>query len=693
MPRARRHREAEPRGAAETGRRQPGAEVEAGASHSRAAFSPQGALALQRTIGNQAVAELIATQRASGPAAAASEVADVLDQPGSPLDTPLREEMEARLDADFSTVRVHDGVTARRSAADVGARAYTSGEHIVIGEGGGDRHTIAHELEHVKQQRLGPVAGSDNGAGLSVSDPSDAFERAAEATATAALAGPVPDRGAAAAVQRAPARGYGGDPRGFAVQRARISDVRPGLSQAETSAITNWLASTELDVPVSIPTGNPGTRSATANSGRASDPRLHPDLRLATITWDQLLRGTPVRMAYGVRDVYVTPNSGDSLGAAVRDLMELQGLSQIADDPVLQPFTDALMNWLVHQRGNRGGDLEVVTTATTSDAGPGARVVMGGRPGWDDTANEIVTADDEDRRHIIAWHTLRDAFQNVFDQALAPGEGIRDRMRRLNDVLVAESTWSELDAAESETGSAGDVEMTSAPQSQEGGSSSQHSAMSGVVTGRSPSPSVSETSSTTSEGLRSRLTETITRVMALLSNNPYNLWAGESLANQSINRVGQQLSARLGQFEDDDELIEEVRRRAAEGADNANQDQNVWTRVRDTLEGVAAADARTFIQSIVDSFDIDIPVTGEDETSSTYGSLADQAAVVRNVLATGLAQEVLQMSGGTLPDDFDDLIAHVGDWLRRYLRPQTLQTGMNRGRRLVGARSQQGETS
>ncbi|MFF6931296.1 eCIS core domain-containing protein [Streptomyces californicus] len=145
MPRARGHREAEPRAAAETGRRQPGAEVEAVAPHGGTALSPLNAMALQRTIGNRAVAGLIAA-----PAAPASEVADVLAQPGSPIDTPLREEMEARLDADFSTVRVHDGLTARRSAAEVDARAYTSGEHIVIGEGGGDRHTIAHELEHVK---------------------------------------------------------------------------------------------------------------------------------------------------------------------------------------------------------------------------------------------------------------------------------------------------------------------------------------------------------------------------------------------------------------------------------------------------------------------------------------------------------------------------------------------------------------
>ncbi|MFJ6889606.1 DUF4157 domain-containing protein [Streptomyces californicus] len=690
MPRARGHRENEPQAAAETRQRQPGAEVEAVAPHGRTALSPQNAMALQRTIGNQAVAELITAQRAFGPAAPASEVADVLAQPGSPIDTPLRQEMEARLDADFSTVRVHDGVTAQRSAAEVDARAYTSGEHIVIGESGGDRHTIAHELEHVKQQRLGPVAGSDNGAGLSVSDPSDAFERAAEATARAALVGPVPDRGAAAAVQRAPTRGYGGSPRGLAVQRAQISDVEPNLSPADASAITRWLAETKLNVPVSMPSGKPSTRSATVHSGRANDPQLNETSREAAITWDQLLDGTQVCMAYGSRDVYVKPHSGASLRAAQKKLEELQ--KEFTDDPVMRPFTESLMRWLVHQQGKRGGDLKVVTTATPSDAGPGARVVMGGRPGWNDTANQIITAHDEDRRHIIAWHTLRDAFRKVFDKALAPGEDIHGRMRQLNDVLEAESTWAELDAVESETGSVGDVEMTSAPQSQEGGSN-QHSAMSDVATGRSPSPSVSETSSANSERLRSRLTETITQAMALLSNNPYNLWAGESLANQSINRVGQQLSDRLEQFHDDDKLIEEVRGRAADGAAKVNQDQNVWTRVRDTLEGVAASDARELIQAIVDTCDIDIPVTGEDETSRTYGGLADQAAAVHNILANGLAQEVLQMSAGTLPDDFNDLIAHVGNWLRRYLRPQTLQTGISQGRRLVGERSQQGEES
>ncbi|MFH8717306.1 DUF4157 domain-containing protein [Streptomyces zaomyceticus] len=136
-------------------------------------------------------------QQSEQPTVQRSTVHDVLAGTGRPLDTPLREEMEARLGADFSDVRIHDNTTARASATEIGARAYTSGNNVVIGDGGNDKHTLAHELTHVVQQRQGPVAGTDNGAGLRVSDPSDRFEREAEANATRALAGPVPD-----AVQR-----------------------------------------------------------------------------------------------------------------------------------------------------------------------------------------------------------------------------------------------------------------------------------------------------------------------------------------------------------------------------------------------------------------------------------------------------------------------------------------------------------
>ncbi|MFD4320757.1 DUF4157 domain-containing protein [Streptomyces sp. NPDC058548] len=133
--------------------------------------------------GHQQTAQTAAVQR--------SAVHDVLNGGGRPLDEPVREEMEARLGADFSDVRIHDDSEARASAAEVGARAYTSGSHVVIGDGGGDKHTLAHELTHVIQQRQGPVAGTDNGSGLKVSDPSDRFEQAAEANATRVMSRPV----------------------------------------------------------------------------------------------------------------------------------------------------------------------------------------------------------------------------------------------------------------------------------------------------------------------------------------------------------------------------------------------------------------------------------------------------------------------------------------------------------------------
>ncbi|MDX2602561.1 DUF4157 domain-containing protein [Streptomyces caniscabiei] len=155
---------------------------------------PDALLDLQRTAGNAAVARMLQQGRHQHSADCGhrqptaepvqrSAVHDVLRAPGAPLDEPLRQEMESRLDADFSDVRLHTGSAARASAAEVGARAYTSGSHVVIGDGGGDKHTLAHELTHVIQQRQGPVAGTDNGAGLSVSDPGDRFEREAEANA------------------------------------------------------------------------------------------------------------------------------------------------------------------------------------------------------------------------------------------------------------------------------------------------------------------------------------------------------------------------------------------------------------------------------------------------------------------------------------------------------------------------------
>lgn len=82
-----------------------------------------------------------------------------LADPGSPLEPWIREDMEQRFARDFSTVRVHSGPPAEQSARDVGALAYTAGEHIVFSASryapGTDagRRLLAHELTHVVQQR------------------------------------------------------------------------------------------------------------------------------------------------------------------------------------------------------------------------------------------------------------------------------------------------------------------------------------------------------------------------------------------------------------------------------------------------------------------------------------------------------------------------------------------------------------
>ncbi|GLZ42784.1 DUF4157 domain-containing protein [Actinokineospora sp. NBRC 105648] len=153
-------------------------------------------VALQKMIGNAALGQLLEpgdqdldVQR--------SLVHQVLRTPGRPLDEPVRADMEARLGADFSDVRVHTDRTAHESAASVDAEAFTSREHIVFRQGNFDtssaagKRMLAHELTHVVQQRSGPVAGTDTGGGLSVSDPSDRFEREAEHVAEQAMHGPV----------------------------------------------------------------------------------------------------------------------------------------------------------------------------------------------------------------------------------------------------------------------------------------------------------------------------------------------------------------------------------------------------------------------------------------------------------------------------------------------------------------------
>ena len=77
---------------------------------------------------------------------------------GSPLPSPERSFFEPRFGIDFSHVRIHGDRQAVESARSIGARAFTIGRDIFMGEGHWpdgsreERHLVAHELVHTIQQ-------------------------------------------------------------------------------------------------------------------------------------------------------------------------------------------------------------------------------------------------------------------------------------------------------------------------------------------------------------------------------------------------------------------------------------------------------------------------------------------------------------------------------------------------------------
>lgn len=165
-------------------------------------------LDLQRTIGNRAVTEMLASRpsqqkvRVSQPGEAAEVEADRIAQdvagsadsetshaksrqagaleiawstaekadanlgPGQAMDETVRRSMEAGLGHDFSGVKVHTDAKAAEAAQALNARAYTVGSEIIFGAGEYSPHTqpgkrlIAHELTHVAQQGASRPMGS-----------------------------------------------------------------------------------------------------------------------------------------------------------------------------------------------------------------------------------------------------------------------------------------------------------------------------------------------------------------------------------------------------------------------------------------------------------------------------------------------------------------------------------------------------
>jgi hypothetical protein len=109
---------------------------------------------------------------------------------------------------DVSRVQAHTGPDAQASAREMGAQAYATGDHVVLGAGT-DLHTVAHEAAHVVQQRGGVQLKGGVGA------VGDTYEQHADAVADRVVAG----RSAEDLLDAHAGGGSGGVQRSSVVQR------------------------------------------------------------------------------------------------------------------------------------------------------------------------------------------------------------------------------------------------------------------------------------------------------------------------------------------------------------------------------------------------------------------------------------------------------------------------------------------
>jgi hypothetical protein len=130
---------------------------------------------------------------------------------GDRLPAAALAEMQRRLGADFSHVRIHTDAIADRAAQALGARAFAVGEQLFFASGAfapdsaEGRKLLAHELTHVVQAREGRVPTD----GPRVSHPSDPLEREAETRSSEVVAGPAAEMPSAAPSALAPPTSHG----------------------------------------------------------------------------------------------------------------------------------------------------------------------------------------------------------------------------------------------------------------------------------------------------------------------------------------------------------------------------------------------------------------------------------------------------------------------------------------------------
>ncbi|MFI0716476.1 DUF4157 domain-containing protein [Streptomyces inhibens] len=131
------------------------------------------------------------TGSGGGPAVQRELLDEAMTSPGRPLPDTVRTRAESFYNNDFSSAVLHDGPVAQRATEAMGAQAMTVGTHVFLPPGKAqDTELIGHELSHVDKNLRGErETGTSNGAGVTVTDPGQASERAAGHDGAAFAAG------------------------------------------------------------------------------------------------------------------------------------------------------------------------------------------------------------------------------------------------------------------------------------------------------------------------------------------------------------------------------------------------------------------------------------------------------------------------------------------------------------------------
>ncbi|MGP4052316.1 eCIS core domain-containing protein [Streptomyces sp. 2A115] len=166
----------------------------------RGPTNPAEVMALQRWVGNRAVSRLLTEDphvhgadcghdgvEDTSPTGQRALLDAAMASPASPLPGSLRAKAESFYRNDFSPTLLHDGPLAQRAIKAMGAQAMTVGTHIFLPPGGAQNMAlVGHELSHADKNLRGErETGTDNGAGVTVTDPRQDSEQTADTEGTA----------------------------------------------------------------------------------------------------------------------------------------------------------------------------------------------------------------------------------------------------------------------------------------------------------------------------------------------------------------------------------------------------------------------------------------------------------------------------------------------------------------------------